>query len=149
MDLALKDRIAQSMKDAMRSKDKARLATIRLIMAEIKQVEVDERIDPDDNRVVSILDRMVKQRRESIRQYEAGGRPELAEQEAVEIAHIQEFLPAALSEAELHDFVERAIQSCGASSIKDMGAVMNLAREQLTGRADMSLVSQLVKQKLA
>ena len=148
-DLSLKDQILASMKDAMRSKDKERLGAIRLITSEIKQVEVDERIDPDDNRVVAILDKMVKQRRESIKQYEAAGRDDLAAKESSELAVIQEFLPAALSEAEIDDFIDRAIADTGASGMKDMGAVMNLVRTQLTGRADMAVVSQKVKQKLS
>lgn len=148
-DLSLKDQIIASMKDAMRGKDKERLGALRLILAEIKQVEVDERIDPDDNRVVAILDRMVKQRKESIRQYEAGGRPELAAKEQNEILAIEQFLPPALSPEQIDDFIARAIEEAGASSVKDMGAVMNIARPWLTGRADMSIVSQKVKQKLS
>lgn len=148
-DLSLKDQIIASMKDAMRSKDKERLATIRLILSEIKQVEVDERIDPDDNRIVSILDRMVKQRKESIRQYEAAGRTDLAGREQSEILVIQEFLPPALTEAQIDDFIDRAVKEAGATSVKDMGAVMNIARPWLTGRADMAIVSQKVKQKLS
>lgn len=148
-DLSLKDQISASMKDAMRARDKERLGTIRLILAEIKQVEVDERIDPDDNRVVAILDRMVKQRRESMKQYEAAGRQDLAAREQSEILVLQQFLPAALSEAEIDDFIERAIAESGATSIKDMGTVMNTARTLLTGRADMAVVSSKVKQKLS
>ena len=148
-DLSLKDQIIASMKDAMRSRDKERLATVRLILSEIKQVEVDERIDPDDNRVVAILDRMVKQRRESIKQYEAAARQELAAREQSEILVIQQFLPAALSEAEIDDFIDRAIAESGASNIKDMGKVMNTARALLTGRADMAIVSSKVKARLS
>src|SRR5690606_30889764 len=110
-----KDQISAAMKEAMRSKDKARLSCIRMILAEIKQVEVDERIEPDDNRVIGILDKMVKQRKESLRQYEEAGRNELAEQESSEILVIQEFLPAALSPEEVEDFIQRAISETGAS----------------------------------
>ena len=146
---SLNQRLSDAMKDAMRARDKERLSTIRLIMAELKRVEVDERIELDDERIITILDKMVKQRRESIKQYEAGGRPELAEKEQAEIEVIQEFLPSALSEAEINRILDQAIAGTDASSMKDMGAVMNQVRPQLMGRADMSVVSQLVKQKLA
>lgn len=148
-DHPIKARIVAAMKDAMRAHAKARLGTIRLILADFKRIEVDERVDVDDTRSISLLDKMVKQRRESIKQYEAGGRPELAAVEQAEIEVIQEFLPAALSEAEISTIISNAILETGASSMKDMGAVMNIARPQLSGRADMGLVSQLVKQQLS
>ena len=148
-DHPLKARIVAAMKDAMRAREKERLATIRLMLAEFKRVEVDERIDIDDARAITLLDKMVKQRRESIKQYEAGNRPELAAIEQAEIDVIQTFLPAALSEAEIGAIIAQAIQNAGAASMKDMGAVMNLARPQLQGRADMAVVSQLVKQQLS
>lgn len=148
-DSALKARISDDMKTAMRARDKERLATIRLIMSAFKQVEVDERIAVDDERVLAILDKMVKQRRESIRQYESAGRKELAEAEQREIEVIQTFLPAALTEDEISALISAAINETGASSMKDMGAVMAVARPQLMGRADMGLVSQLVKKQLA
>lgn len=148
-DHPLKARIVAAMKDAMRAHEKARLATIRLILAEFKRVEVDERIDVDDTRAITLLDKMVKQRRESIKQYEAGNRPELAAIEQAEIDVIQTFLPAALSAAEIGTIIAQAVQNAGATSMKDMGAVMNLARPQLQGRADMAVVSQLVKQQLS
>ncbi len=148
-DHPIKARITEAMKDAMRAREKERLGTIRLILADFKKIEVDERIDVDDTRAVSVLDKMVKQRRESIKQYEAGGRPELAAAEQAEIEVISEFLPAALSEDEVKAIINKAIAESGASGMKDMGAVMNIARPQLTGRADMGQVSQLVKQLLA
>lgn len=148
-DHPIKARITEAMKDAMRAREKERLGTIRLILADFKKIEVDERIDVDDTRAVSVLDKMVKQRRESIKQYEAGGRPELAAAEQAEIEVISEFLPAALSEDEVKAIISKAIAETGASGMKDMGAVMNIARPQLTGRADMGQVSQLVKQLLA
>jgi uncharacterized protein YqeY len=148
-DHPIKARIVEAMKDAMRAREKERLGTIRLILAEFKKIEVDERIDVDDTRAVSVLDKMVKQRRESIKQYEAGGRPELAAAEQAEIEVISDFLPAALTEDEIKGIISKAITEAGASSMKDMGAVMNIARPQLTGRADMGQVSQLVKQLLS
>lgn len=148
-DHPIKARLVAAMKDAMRAHAKERLGTIRLTLAEFKKIEVDERIDVDDTRAITLLDKMVKQRRESIKLYEAGARPELAAIEQAEIEVIQEFLPAALSEAEISDIIKQAIVQTGASSMKEMGAVMNIARPQLTGRADMGLVSQLVKQLLS
>lgn len=148
-DHPIKARISEAMKDAMRAREKERLGTIRLILAEFKKIEVDERIDVSDERAITILDKMVKQRRESIKQYELGGRPELAATEQAEIEVIQTFLPAALSEAEISDIISKAIKEVGATSMKEMGAVMNIARPQLLGRADMGLVSQLVKKLLS
>jgi uncharacterized protein YqeY len=148
-DHPIKARITEAMKDAMRAREKERLGTIRLILAEFKKIEVDERIDIPDERAITILDKMVKQRRESIKQYEAGGRPELAAAEQAEIEVIQNFLPAALSEAEISDIISKAIKETGATSMKEMGAVMNIARPQLMGRADMGVVSQLVKKLLS
>jgi uncharacterized protein len=148
-DHPLKARIVEAMKDAMRARAKERLATIRLILADFKKVEVDERIDVDDARALTLLDKMVKQRRESIKQYQAGGREELAAAEQAEIEVINDFLPTALDEAEIRTIISKAIADTGAASMKDMGAVMNLARPQLLGRADMGLVSQLVKQLLS
>lgn len=148
-DHPIKARITEAMKDAMRAREKERLGTIRLILAEFKKIEVDERIDIPDERAITILDKMVKQRRESIKQYEAGGRPELAATEQAEIEVIQNFLPAALSEAEISDIISKAIKETGATGMKEMGAVMNIARPQLMGRADMGVVSQLVKKLLS
>jgi uncharacterized protein len=148
-DHPIKARIVEAMKDAMRARDKERLGAIRLILADFKKIEVDERVDVDDTRAMGLLDKMVKQRRESIKQYEAGGRAELAAVEQAEINVIQEFLPAALSEADITAIIQDAIAQSGATDMKGMGAVMNIARPQLTGRADMGLVSQLVKQLLS
>ena len=146
---SLKTRISDAMKDAMRAKDKARLSAIRLILAELKKVEVDERIELEDDHIFGILDKMLKQRRDSIKQYEAGNRQDLADVEQAEIDVIQEFLPVALTEAEISSIVESAISETGASSMKDMGAVMNIVRPQVMGRADMGQVSGLVKSKLS
>lgn len=148
-DHPIKARITEVMKEAMRAREKDRLNAIRLILAEFKKVEVDERIDVTDERAITLLDKMVKQRRDSIKQYEAGGRPELAATEQAEIEVIQQFLPAALSENEIADIIKAAIAQVGATSMKEMGAVMNIARPQLMGRADMGLVSQLVKKLLS
>ena len=148
-DHPLKIRITEAMKDAMRARAKERLAAVRLILTEFKKIEVDERVDVDDTRALSVMEKMIKQRRESIKQYEAGGRPELAAVEQAEIAVIQEFMPQALSEAEVAAIIAGAIKQTGATAMKDMGAVMNIARPQLAGRADMGLVSQLVKKQLA
>lgn len=145
---SLKTRISDAMKDAMRAKDKTRLGTIRLMMADMKKVEVDERIELDDERIISILDKMIKQRRESIKQFEAASRQELADKEQGEIDVIQEFLPAALSEAELIQLIDKAIAETGAESMKDMGAVMAIIRPQVSGRADMGQVSAQVKARL-
>jgi len=146
---SLKTRISDAMKDAMRAKDKARLSAIRLMLAELKKVEVDERIELEDDRIFSILDKMLKQRRDSIKQYEAGNRQDLADVEQAEIDVIQEFLPVALTEAEISDIVSDAISEAGASSMKDMGVVMNIVRPKVMGRADMGQVSGLVKSKLS
>jgi hypothetical protein len=148
-DHPIKARIVEAMKDAMRAREKERLGAIRLILADFKKIEVDERIDVDDTRAIGVLDKMVKQRRESIKQYEAGGRAELAAVEQAEIDVIQTFLPTALSEAEIDAIIKGAISESGASSMKDMGAVMNIARPQLLGRADMGVISQRVKQLLS
>ena len=147
-DSPLKAQINEAMKAAMRAKEKERLGTIRLVLAEIKKVEVDERIDPDDVRVTSILDKMVKQRRDSIKQFTDAGRDELAAKEQTEIEVIQEFLPQPLSEEEIASLIEEAIASTGAASMQDMGKVMGLLKPQMAGRADMGKVSGLIKQRL-
>jgi len=147
-DHPLKVSITDAMKEAMRAKDKPRLSTLRLVLAELKKVEVDERIDLPEDRIISILDKMIKQRRDSVKQYTDGDRPELAAAEAAEIEVIQEFMPSALSEAEITAIVDKAIADVDASSMQDMGKVMNAVRPQLAGRADMAVVSQLVKQQL-
>jgi uncharacterized protein len=141
----LKKKIQDAVITAMKSGDKARLAVARLITSSIKQVEVDERIELDDARVIAILDKMVKQRRESISQFKLAGRDDLVKQESFEIDIIQEFLPQALSEDEVDAIVNQAIAQTGASSIKDMGKVMGLVRPQIIGRADMGEVSGRIK----
>ncbi|HEC15163.1 MAG TPA: GatB/YqeY domain-containing protein [Sedimenticola sp.] len=144
----LKQRIQGDMKAAMKSGDKRRLGVIRLILAAIKQSEVDSRAEVDDARALAILDKMVKQRRDSIAQYEKAGRTELAEQEAFEIEVLQEYLPQALGEEEIAALVAEAIADSGAASIRDMGKVMGLLKPKMQGRADMGAVSALVKQRL-
>jgi uncharacterized protein YqeY len=146
---SLKDSISAAMKAAMKARDKQRLGTIRLIQAEFKRIEVDERIEIDDARALAVLDKMLKQRRDSAAQYQNAGRSELAEQENYEISVIQEFLPAQLSEDELTAMVDAAIAASGASGMQAMGAVMGQLKPQLQGRADMGAVSQLVKARLA
>ncbi len=145
----LKDRIKEDMKAAMKGGDKARLAVIRLIMAAIKQREVDERIELDNDQIIVVLDKMVKQRRESIRQYTGANRMDLAEVEEAEILVIQDYLPQALTEQEIDQMVADAVQQSGAESIKDMGKVMGLLRDKMQGRADMSIVSAKIKAVLA
>jgi uncharacterized protein YqeY len=136
------------MKAAMKGGDKPRLGVVRLMLAEIKQREVDERIELDDSQVLAVLDKMVKQRRDSIQQYSDAGRDDLAKQEAAEIEVIQEFLPEELSEAEIAAIIDAAIAEIGAESMRDMGKVMGLVKPKVQGRADVGMVSGLVKQKL-
>ncbi len=145
----LKNTINNAMKEAMRAKDKARLTTIRLALAAIKQIEVDKRIELDDTAILAILDKMVKQRRESIKMYEEAGRQELADVEHAEIAVLQEFLPQPLTEAEIEQLIEDAIAKTGAESIRDMGKVMGMLKPQLQGRADMGPVSGKIKARLS
>lgn len=145
----LKNRIYEAMKAAMRAKDKQRLGTIRLIQAEIKRIEVDERIDVDDARLLAVLDKMCKQRRDSIQQYTDAGRTELAEVEIAEIHVIQDFLPAQLNQDELASMIADAVSSTDAESMKDMGKVMGVLKPQLQGRADMGEVSKLIKSQLS
>ena len=148
-DATLKARLTEAMKAAMRAQEKARLGAIRLMLAEIKRVEVDERIELDDARVLAILDKMIKQRRDSIQQFESAGRTDLVEIEAGELAVIQEFLPQALGEAELELLIDGAIRESGAVAMKDMGKVMAILKPQVQGRADMGLVSQRIKARLS
>lgn len=145
----LKDRINDALKTAMRAKEKERVAVLRLVMSEFKKIEVDERIELDDARVLSILDKMVKQRRDSEAQYRAANRPELAEQEAYEITQIKEFLPAALTAAELDAIVIKALTEAAVTDARDMGKAMALIKPQVQGRADMGDVSKLLKAKLS
>lgn len=149
MTSAIKNHIVEDMKTAMRNQEKESLATIRLILAALKQREVDERIELSDEQVLATLNKMIKQRRDSITQFEAGGRADLAQKEAAEIVVIQRYLPAQLSEAEIEQAVLAAISESGAGSAKDMGKVMGLLKAKLQGKADMTVVSTKVKEKLA
>jgi len=145
----LKQTIQDDMKAAMKGGDKRRLGVIRLIMAAIKQREVDERIELDDTQVLAVLDKMVKQRRDSIAQYEKAGRTELAEQEAYEVDICQTYMPQQLSEAEIDDLIGQALTETGAASMKEMGKVMGWLKPKLQGRADMGAVSGRIRQKLS
>ena len=145
----LKKQIQDAVISAMKSGDKERLKIVRLITSSMKQVEVDERIELDDARIIAILDKMVKQRRESISQFKTAGRDDLVKQESFEIDIIQEFLPQALSEEELDAIVNQAIETTGANSIKDMGKVMGLVKPQIIGRADMGEISGRIKSLLS
>lgn len=146
---SLKDQITADMKEAMRAKDKETLGTIRLIQAAIKQIEVDERVELDDSRVLAVLDKMIKQRRDSITQYRDAGREELAAREEAEISIIQKYLPAALSETEIDALIEEAISNSGAQSMQDMGKIMGQLKPKLQGRADMGAVSARIKARLS
>ena len=146
--MSLKDKVTQDMKDAMKSGDKDRLGVIRLILAALKQKEVDERIVLDDAQVLAILDKMLKQRRESVAQFTQGNRQDLVDKEEAEIKVIQAYMPAQLSEAELDKMVAEAVSESGAASIKDMGKVMGILKPKVAGKADMSTVSARIKAKL-
>ena len=147
--MALKERIQEDMKSAMRSGEKERLATIRLILSAIKQREVDERIVLDDSQVLSAIEKMVKQRKESIAQFEAGGRADLVAKEAAEMAQLQVYLPEPLSAADLAALIDAAVASTGATSIKDMGKVMAEVKTAAAGRADMAAVGALIKARFS
>ena len=142
---SLKEKITESMKSAMRAKDKARLSAIRLAMSEIKKVEVDTRSEQNDTEIITILDKMVKQRRESIKQFKVADRQELVAQEEMEIQVLNEFLPQPLSGDELDSIIGSAIAQCDAKTMQHMGKVMGIIRPQIIGRADMSLVSAKIK----
>jgi uncharacterized protein len=142
---AIQARINDAVKDAMRAKDKDRLNTLRLATAEFKKVEVDERITLDDARVIAILDKMIKQRKDSVQQFTAGGRSDLADKEQAEITVLTEFLPSALTEAELAELIKQAIAGTGAEGMKDMGKVMAALKPQVQGRTDMGALSQKIK----
>ncbi len=145
----LREQLTADMKDAMRAKDKERLGTVRLILAAIKQREVDERIELDDTQVLMVLDKMLKQRRDSIKQYRDAGREELAAVEESEIVVIQHYLPAALSDEEIETLIEEAVVASGAEGMKDMGKVMGQLKPKLQGRADMGQVSGKIKARLS
>jgi uncharacterized protein YqeY len=146
--VTLKERITEDMKAAMRASEKERLSTIRMVQAAIKQREVDERITLDDAQVIAVLEKMVKQRRESIVQFEQGGRTDLADKERSEIALLQAYLPAQLSEAEVDALIQEAIASTGAASVKDMGKVMGIVKARAAGRTDMGAASARIKAAL-
>ena len=148
-DQLLTETIRAAMKAAMKARDKERLGTIRLILAEFKRIEVDERIELDDVRALAVLDKMVKQRRDSAQQYTDAGRTELADIENAEIAVLQDFLPAQLSEDEITAMIDEAIAASGASGMQAMGPVMGQLKPKLAGKADMGKVSGLVKARLA
>jgi uncharacterized protein YqeY len=149
MSETLKSQLQSDMKSSMKSGDKSRLGVIRLMLSAIKQVEVDERIELDDTRIVAVLDKMAKQRRESISQFDEAGRDDLSAIEQAELVIIQEYLPEALSEAEIDALIEQSISATGAESMKDMGKVMGMLKPQLQGRADMSKVSQQIRTRLS
>lgn len=144
----LRQNIPDDMKSAMKSGDKRKLGVIRLLLAAIKQREVDERIELDDEQILAVLDKMVKQRRDSITQFEQAGRTELADQEKFEIEVLQEYLPEALGEDEISSLIKQAITDAGAESMRDMGKVMGQLKPKLQGRADIGAVSGMVKQLL-
>jgi uncharacterized protein len=147
--MTLKERITEDMKSAMRAGEKDRLATIRMLLAGIKQREVDERISLDDTQVLAVLEKMVKQRREAIVQFEAGGRQDLVAKETAEVSLLQTYLPAQLSDAELDALIDEAIAATGAASPKDMGKVMGAIKARAAGRADMGKVSARIKNRLS
>jgi uncharacterized protein YqeY len=146
--MSLSEQLKDAMKEAMRAKDKPRLGTIRMAMAEIKRIEVDERITLDDDAVIKVLTKMVKQRKDAVNQYTEAGRPELAEAEAAEIKVIEDFLPQALTEQEIADLIDKAVTELNASGMQDMGKVMGILKPQMQGRADLAVISGLVKARL-
>ncbi|MDF1757337.1 MAG: GatB/YqeY domain-containing protein [Legionellaceae bacterium] len=147
--MTLKDQISNDLKDAMRARDKKTLDALRLVMAAFKQIEVDERIELDDVRIVSVLDKLAKQRNESITQFKKADRNDLVVQEEFELGLISKYLPKPLSESEVRSLIEEALVATEASSMRDMGKVMSHLKEPLQGRADMSKVSAIIKEKLA
>jgi uncharacterized protein YqeY len=149
MSSGIKQRISDDVKNAMRSKDKERLATLRMIMAAIKQKEVDERADLDDGQVLAVLDKMAKQHRDSIEQYQKAGRDDLVAKETSELELVTSYLPEQLSEEEIRQIIKETIEATGASSMQDMGKLMGQLKPRLQGRADMGKVSGLIKQSLS
>ncbi len=147
-DTSLKERLSNAVKDAMRNKDRDRLGTLRMAQAAVKQIEVDERRELSDDDVLKVLDKMVKQRRDAASQYDDAGRSELADKERAEMAILEEFMPAALSDDELDGLIRDAISSTGAQGMQDMGRVMNELKPQVVGRVDMGQLSQKVKAAL-
>ncbi|MFM2477706.1 GatB/YqeY domain-containing protein [Celerinatantimonas sp. MCCC 1A17872] len=146
--MSLKVQLQNAQKDALRAKDKARLSTLRMVMAEIKQLEVDERIEVSDDRIIAIITKMVKQRQDAAKQFHDAGREDLAEHELAEIPVLQEFLPQQLSDEEVAQLITQAIDKVGASGMGDMGKVMGVLKPQVQGRADMGAISGLVRSKL-
>lgn len=149
MEQALKSQIQSDMKDAMKAKEVNRLGTIRMLMAAIKQREIDEKITLSDMDIVAVINKMIKQRKESAKQYQDANRPELAEKEEYEITVLSAYLPQQLEESEINTIIQTAIKETGATSIKDMGTVMNIVRPKVQGRADMGIVSATVKSQLS
>ena len=147
--MGLKARIQEDMKSAMRAGEKEKLANIRMVMAAIKQREVDERIELDDAQVLSVIDKMIKQRRESVAQFKAGGRADLVAKEEAELAQLAAYMPAQLSDSELDAMIAEAIAATGAASIKDMGKVMAAIKAKAAGRADMGAVGARIKARLS
>lgn len=148
MNSPIKERIKAAQKSAMRSRDKQRLSCLRSILAECKRLEVDERVELSDHRILALMDKMRKQRRDSINQFEAAGREDLVAVERYEVSVIQEFMPDNLSTAQIHQLIDSAIASTGATSMRDMKAVMELLKPQLQGRADMGTVSRQIRAQL-
>ena len=149
MSYQIKERLTQEMKSAMKSKQKERLLVIRTMLAAVKQKEVDERIEVDDDMLLVILDKQLKQRRESAKIYQQAGRDELFKNEEFEMSIIQEFLPEAMTTDEINALIDQAIESSAAQSMKDMGKVMGILKPQVQGKADMSQISQLIKSRLS
>lgn len=147
--MSLKVRISDDMKSAMRARESDRLATIRLLMAAMKQKEVDERVELDDAAIVAVIEKMLKQRRDSVAQYQAAGRQDLADKESFEMSVLMAYMPQQLSDAEIDELVAKAVADSGASSMQEMGKVMGLLKPQLAGRADMAKVSACIKAQLA
>ncbi|OMH32146.1 GatB/YqeY domain-containing protein [Motiliproteus sp. MSK22-1] len=148
-DESLKDKIKAAQKEAMRARDKERLGAVRLILAEVKRIEVDERIELDDTRILAILDKMQKQRRDSIAQFDAAGRDDLSEVERKELEVIKSFLPAQLTDQEIDQLIDQAVSKTGADSMQAMGSVMGILKPQIQGRADMGIVSKKIKARLS
>lgn len=148
-DSSLKTKINDDVKTAMRSKDKERLGTLRLLTAAIKQIEVDQRIELDDDQIIAVLEKMLKQRKDSIEQFEKAGRNELAEIEIKEVAILKEFMPEQLSDTDIDMLIDEAMAATGASEMKDMGKVMGILKPKLAGKADMGAVSGKIKAKLS
>jgi len=146
---AVKQRIQEDVKTAMRSKDKDRVSTLRLVLAAIKQKEIDENTELDDVQTLAILDKMIKQHRDSIALYQQGGRTDLVEKETRELSIVQSYLPAPLTDAEINDLLQQAIRDTGAKSLQDMGKVMGVLKPKVQGKADMGRISGLVKQALS